>query len=119
MPPTAITISITIAYSPAPRQLRLHEAEVTAGATIGSLLPLLSSLLGIDAAALLRDQSLGLGVWGVRSPLETVLEPGDRLECYRALRVDPKVARRERFSRQGARAAGLFAKPRAGAKAGY
>jgi len=33
--------------------------------------------------------------------------------------VDPKVARRERFARQGAKTAGLFAKRRAGAKAGY
>ncbi|MBW8723026.1 MAG: RnfH family protein, partial [Polaromonas sp.] len=44
---------------------------------------------------------------------------GDRLEIYRGLRVDPKVARRERFNRQGVKRAGLFAKTRAGAKAGY
>jgi uncharacterized protein len=38
---------------------------------------------------------------------------------YRPLLVDPKVARRERFRTQGARAAGLFAKKRPGAKPGY
>ncbi len=43
----------------------------------------------------------------------------DRLEIYRPLTVDPKVARRERFSRQGARTTGLFARRRAGGKSGY
>jgi putative ubiquitin-RnfH superfamily antitoxin RatB of RatAB toxin-antitoxin module len=38
----------------------------------------------------------------------------DRIELYRPLKVDPKVARRERFQRQGARAAGLFARKRRG-----
>jgi len=44
---------------------------------------------------------------------------GDRLEVYRPLTVDPKVARRARFVRQGAKTAGLFANKRPGAKAGY
>ncbi|HYP70717.1 MAG TPA: RnfH family protein, partial [Variovorax sp.] len=47
------------------------------------------------------------------------LKDGDRLELCRDLVVDPKVARRERFARQGARGTGLFAKRRTGAKAGY
>jgi putative ubiquitin-RnfH superfamily antitoxin RatB of RatAB toxin-antitoxin module len=47
------------------------------------------------------------------------LSAGDRVEVYRALTVDPKTARRERFARQGARTTGLFAKQREGAKAGY
>ena len=38
---------------------------------------------------------------------------------HRELKVDPKVARRERFVKQGARTTGLFAKKRLGAKAGY
>jgi hypothetical protein len=38
---------------------------------------------------------------------------------YRALKVDPKVARRERFARQGARTTGLFARQRPGGKSGY
>jgi putative ubiquitin-RnfH superfamily antitoxin RatB of RatAB toxin-antitoxin module len=48
-----------------------------------------------------------------------VLRDGDRLELLRPLRVDPKVARRERFTGQGARSAGLFAKRRPNSKAGY
>lgn len=49
----------------------------------------------------------------------TVLQHQDRVEVYRALKVDPKVARRERFAKQGARTTGLFASKRPGAKAGY
>jgi sulfur carrier protein len=41
------------------------------------------------------------------------------VELYRPLKVDPKLARRERFNRQGAGTTGLFAKRRAGAKSGY
>ncbi|MEX1167273.1 MAG: RnfH family protein, partial [Hydrogenophaga sp.] len=50
---------------------------------------------------------------------EKALREGDRLEICRELRVDPKVARRERFAGQGARGAGLFAQRRPGSKAGY
>lgn len=60
-----------------------------------------------------------VGVWGNQVSLDHVLREFDRVEVYRPLRVDPKVARRERFVKQGARAAGLFVKKRPGAKAGY
>lgn len=59
------------------------------------------------------------GVWGRTKPLEHVLQEGDRVELYQPLKVDPKVARRERFAQQGARGAGLFAKRRANSKSGY
>ena len=62
----------------------------------------------------------GQGVWGRKVPSTHVLKDQDRLEIYRPLTVDPKVARRERFVGQGAKkAARLFAQRRAGAKAGY
>ncbi|MGB4361681.1 MAG: RnfH family protein [Rhodoferax sp.] len=60
-----------------------------------------------------------MGVWGRRVKLNQCLRDLDRIEIYRPLRVDPKVARRERFARQGSRGAGLFVNKRAGAKAGY
>lgn len=60
-----------------------------------------------------------LGVWGRKSTPDHLLKDLDRVEIYRPLTVDPKVARRERFARQGARTAGLFEKKRDGAKAGY
>ena len=63
--------------------------------------------------------SLNVGVWGKRYSLSHKLKDNDRVEIYRPLRVDPKVARRERFTSQGAKRAGLFANQRVGAKAGY
>jgi putative ubiquitin-RnfH superfamily antitoxin RatB of RatAB toxin-antitoxin module len=63
--------------------------------------------------------SLQTGIWGRKVPPDHVLRDGDRVELYRPLKVDPKVARRERFIRQGARGTGLFSKRRAGAKSGY
>ena len=59
------------------------------------------------------------GIWGRVVEKTTVLQHQDRVEVYRALKVDPKVARRERFAKQGARTTGLFASKRPGAKAGY
>lgn len=59
------------------------------------------------------------GVWGRTKPLDQALHDGDRVELYQPLKVDPKVARRERFAQQGARGAGLFASRRTHSKAGY
>ncbi|WP_180126937.1 RnfH family protein [Rhodoferax sp. BLA1] len=67
----------------------------------------------------LNPQKLLMGVWGRQVGLTHALRDQDRVEICRPLRVDPKVARRERFVKQGARAAGLFVKKRPGAKAGY
>ena len=54
-------------------------------------------------------------MWNHRASPEQRLRDQDRVEVYRPLRVDPKLARRERFARQGKRTAGLFArKPAAG-----
>jgi len=68
---------------------------------------------------LLSQSQLFLSLWGEPCALDQVFSESTRLEITKALRVDPKVARRERFKKQGAKAAGLFAKQRAGAKAGY
>ena len=63
--------------------------------------------------------ALQTGVWGRKLAPDHVLRDGDRVELYRPLKVDPKLARRERFKGQGAGRTGLFAKRRAGAKSGY
>jgi putative ubiquitin-RnfH superfamily antitoxin RatB of RatAB toxin-antitoxin module len=64
-------------------------------------------------------QTIDVGIWGRKKTLDHPLREHDRVECYRPLKVDPKVARKERFGRQGARTAGLFAQRRPGAKPGY
>ena len=79
----------------------------------------------IALAAVYAEQALGFaqagpaGLWGRSAPLTQALRDGDRVELYRPLTVDPKVARRERFARQGARTTGLFARRRPGGKSGY
>jgi hypothetical protein len=40
------------------------------------------------------------GIFGKRAPLEARLSPGDRVEVYRALALDPKEARRRRAARK-------------------
>ena len=109
-------LTISLVYSPAPRQVREWSLQLPAGATVARALAASGVL---DEFAELRAGRLVLGIWGRKTTPGHVLRDQDRIEIYRGLRVDPKVARRERFNRQGAKSAGLFAKTRAGAKAGY
>ena len=109
-------LKISLVYSPAPRQVREWSLELPAGATVARALAASGVL---DEFRELRAGRLVLGIWGRKTTSGHVLRDQDRIEIYRGLRVDPKVARRERFNRQGAKSAGLFIKKRAGAKAGY
>ena len=109
-------MKVTIAYSPAPRQVREWTVEVAAGSTARQAIAQCGLLKEFTDLTL---EALNAGIWGKRFSLSHKLKDNDRVEIYRPLRVDPKVARRERFTRQGAKRAGLFANKRAGAKAGY
>jgi uncharacterized protein len=108
---------ISMAYSPAPRQVSECELELPAGSTIATALRA-SGWLELHPELDL-DNGIGCGIWGRKATRETRLRERDRVEFWRGLRVDPKVARRERFQSQGARNAGLFARRRPGAKQGY
>lgn len=109
-------MKITIVFSPAPRQVREWTLDVAAGSSAKEALQQSSVLSDFAELAL---NALSTGIWGKRCSLNQKLKENDRIEIYRPLRVDPKVARRERFTRQGAKRAGLFANKRVGAKAGY
>ncbi len=55
-----------------------------------------------EAAAFMPEGSpthAALGIWGQIKPPSTILNDGDRVECYEALRADPKVARRKKVVR--------------------
>lgn len=109
-------VNITLAYSPAPRQVREWLLELPPGSTAAQ------ALAASGVVAEFPELASGrwvLGIWGKKTNLRQVLNDQDRLEIYRPLRVDPKVARRERFNTQGVKKSGLFANKRAGAKAGY
>ena len=103
-------LRITVAISRQPADVQEWEVLLPAGATVADAL----SACGLDAQA----ERPVWGIWGREGGLDDLLYDGDRVEGCRPLRVDPKLARRQRFARQGARAAGLFAKRQPGAKSG-
>ncbi|MEO8120036.1 MAG: RnfH family protein [Rhodoferax sp.] len=111
-----MSLHVTVVYSPVARDVREVILKLAPNSTVldalqaSGFLPLFPA---IDQAATV------VGVWGRKASLEQMLRENDRVEIYRPLTVDPKVARRERFAKQGARTAGLFVKKRPGAKAGY
>ena len=114
-------LSITVCFSPAPRQVCELTLNMPSGSTLQQAVAL-ATQLGIwpqGWAEQAQWHTLAPSVWSRKTGWSTALREGDRIELSRGLRVDPKVARRERFSRQGARRAGLFAKKRPGAAAGY
>ncbi len=109
-------LRVTLVYSPAARQVAQLTLELSDPCHVLQALRVsgwLEKFPEIDSTDTL------VGIWGRLAELRQPLRDLDRVEVYRPLRVDPKVARRERFVSQGARTAGLFAKKRAGAKAGY
>lgn len=109
-------IDIVVAYAPAARQVCELTLRLPAGATLAQALQASGLATRYPALDLAHAP---VGIWGRKAAREQVLRNRDRVEIYRPLRVDPKVARRERFATQGAGTTGLFAKRRAGAKAGY
>lgn len=109
-------MNVTVAYAPAPREVLEWTLVLPPGATVRQAVQA-SGLAQACPQLALADCEVG--IWGRRCDWDRVLRAHDRVEIYRGLLVDPKLARRERFRKQGARAAGLFAKTRPGAKPGY
>lgn len=112
----ATTVQVTVVVCTAPRDIREWVLEMPAGASVGD------ALRESGADHVCRQGGLDatrIGIWGRPTTVDSKLAHLDRVEVYRALKVDPKVARRERFARQGARTTGLFARQRPGGKSGY
>ena len=101
------TLQITVAYSAGARQVTELQMRVPARSTVRQALEASSILAKYPE---LDMQTLDIGIWGQPASLKHVLQTLDRIEIYRPLSVDPKTARRLRFQKQGARAAGLFKK---------
>ncbi len=109
-------ITVTLVCAPAAREVFEQTLDVPDGSTAQEAIAA-SALVG--RWPLLDWRGLTPGVWGKAVEWDRALKEGDRLELCRPLTVDPKVARRERFQRQGARGTGLFARRREGGKPGY
>jgi len=109
-------MKIQILLGWAPREIRSYEWDAPLAATVSMALDHLHQVCldwQWDAA------QWHVAIWGQPADPNRKLANTDRVEVLRGLRVDPKVARRERFEKQGSRSTGLFAKRREGGKQGY
>jgi putative ubiquitin-RnfH superfamily antitoxin RatB of RatAB toxin-antitoxin module len=117
-------VEVTLCWSLGPRHVQEHSLQVPDGMTVKAALDLaiaqwLSSQPSADPTSLSSLQFQQPGIWGHKVPWTQPVKAGDRIELYRPLKVDPKVARRQRFKRQGKGRTGLFAKRKSGSAAGY
>ena len=110
-------IEVTLSCSPAAREVFEQVLQLGEGIALSDAVR--ASGLTQRFPDLDWRHAMTPGIWGRAVEWSHELRDGDRIELCRPLTVDPKVARRERFKRQGARGAGLFANRRKGGKAGY
>lgn len=93
------------------RQVFIHSINVVPGATLLDALQS-AELEGLIQAGMgkrfVGDDDWAFAIWGKKVRPDVLLHEGDRIEITRGLKVDPKIARRERFRNQGRRGAGLF-----------
>ena len=108
-----MSIQVVVVYAQGPREVREIALALANGSTVGDAIAatdLLAPAVDLNGTA--------VGIWGRPATLMQALRDLDRVEIYRPLKVDPKVARRARFASQGVKKAGLFAKRRGGAETG-
>jgi putative ubiquitin-RnfH superfamily antitoxin RatB of RatAB toxin-antitoxin module len=112
----SLMLQISVVYAPKARVVHEVHLSLKENSTVSQALQAsgLWSLLSKHEAA-----HATVGIWGSKVLFDQTLRDQDRIEIYRELTVDPKVARRERFVKQGSKGTGLFAKKRPGAAAGY
>jgi len=88
-----------VAYARPERQF-VVSVELPAGATARDAL--LASRL-TEICAEIDPASVVLGVYGKQVSADHVLRDGDRVEIYRPLKADPRIARRARVKSQAKR----------------
>lgn len=115
------TVQVTVCWSLAPRQVHEHPLRVPDGSTVKAAVQalLLVGVPGLSDVDLAKLPFMHPGIWGHKVLWTARVHEGDRIELYRDLKVDPKVARRQRFKRQGKGRTGLFANRKSGVAAGY
>jgi len=113
------TVHITLMYSPAARVVQERVLVLKTGVTVKQAIEDSGLLAECPEIDLNQPEAFTVCIWGKKTTPNHVLRDLDRIEICRPLTVDPKVARRERFQKQGTSRAGLFSKRREGAKPGY
>lgn len=115
-------LQVVVVWSTGPRHTQEQMVHLPAGATVADAIQVSRAPFQIPQVPQTSEafQTLeGVGIWGRKASWAQVLQDQDRVEIYRDLKVDPKLARRERFNQQGQGKSGLFAQKRKGAAAGY
>lgn len=114
-------MNIEVCCAPRPGEVLTQSLDLSAPVSVAQALQALevSCADWADAVREALARRCATSIWGRRVALDEVLRDADRLEITRALLVDPKIARRQRFRGQGSKTAGLFSKRRPGGKAGY
>ncbi len=93
----AETLEVLVVVAPAPgqaEQVREVALRLEDGATVADALEA-SGLSGAGDVAAAK-----VGIWGKLVPRDSVLAAHDRIEIYRPLRVDPKIARARRATKK-------------------
>lgn len=93
-PMQSASISVEVAYAEPDRQF-LRRLHLAAGATVSEAI----AASGVEREFAIDVDALGVGIWSKPVARNTPLANGDRVELYRALKADPKEARRLRAKR--------------------
>jgi putative ubiquitin-RnfH superfamily antitoxin RatB of RatAB toxin-antitoxin module len=119
--PDSASLTVTLCWSLQPRQVFECTMHVPEGSTVKSVLEqsMADGMAGALPADVAKLSFLQPGIWGRKVTWGHQVQAEDRIELYRELKVDPKVARRQRFKRQGKGRTGLFANRKSGVAAGY
>lgn len=90
------TLEVELVYALPERQV-LISLQLAAGTRVGEVL--MHADLPNDLRAL-ELMSMPVGIFGQKVSLDQIVRDGDRIEIYRVLHADPKLARRARVERQ-------------------
>ncbi len=96
-----VQLQVEVAYAQPERQWVLPvtlPVDATLGDAVNAALPALQAAFpAVDFTV------LAVGVWGETANRERLLQAGDRVELYRPLTADPKLARRTRVDQAAKR----------------
>lgn len=97
-----VELRVEVVYCPSPGVNDFTSLRVAKGAILLDAL----RASGVLQRHSLAEDGLRLGVWSKAREATSLLRDRDRIEIYRPLKVDPKEARRLRYKRHRAKAAG-------------
>lgn len=101
--------TVMVVFSAAPGCAETAGVTWTPGATVGALIDASGLPQRYPAFDFAQAQT---GVWGKLVPRDAPVQVQDRIEIYRSLQVDPKVARARRASKKNkAKQAAAGSKP--------